>query len=316
MMPACHQHRGPWPARLLPKWQEELPKTMQSSTTVALRAIIMLGCLVLIPLIALFGSSAPELVARFLDARLGRSTAPVSVSKHGVSDAPEFQSKTEPPLLASGPESVADPGVIPANAVTPSGAETPAGRNLPAVSVTPKVSTTGTSAPGMSGPAIPGSGGLPLAALPPVVDPVPLNASPLDQDGLQPIPRQGQTPATVGLSAGLPAQGAQPNPNGIPPLGPGATPTQPTGSPTGVISPPSASEGGTFVLIQERLRDLGAVYYRLESWGSQQQLFRFQCEMAVQGSPGLTRHFEAVDGHPLLAMHKVLAEAESWQASR
>ena len=74
------------------------------------------------------------------------------------------------------------------------------------------------------------------------------------------------------------------------------------------------STAGAFLGIQERLRGLGATYYRLESWGSQQPLFRFQCEMALDESPHLTRHFEATDGDPLRAMSKVLAEVEAWKA--
>ena len=54
----------------------------------------------------------------------------------------------------------------------------------------------------------------------------------------------------------------------------------------------AAGQGGTrtsttadrFQAVQGRLRQLGATYYLLESWGNQQQLYRFYCKMAVGGS--------------------------------
>ena len=54
-----------------------------------------------------------------------------------------------------------------------------------------------------------------------------------------------------------------------------------------------AGAADQFRAIQERLRQLGATYYLLESWGNQQQLYRFYCKMAVGGSAQYTRCFEA-----------------------
>ena len=67
-----------------------------------------------------------------------------------------------------------------------------------------------------------------------------------------------------------------------------------------------------FSQIQKRLRDLGAVYYRLETWGSTTPGFRFQCRVALGGHKGLSRHFEATDFGALASMEKVLAEVELW----
>ena len=64
---------------------------------------------------------------------------------------------------------------------------------------------------------------------------------------------------------------------------------------------------------QPRLQDLGATYYILESWGNQQQLYRFCCRMAVGANTDYTRYFEAVDAVPLAAMRKVLRETENWK---
>jgi len=65
--------------------------------------------------------------------------------------------------------------------------------------------------------------------------------------------------------------------------------------------------------IQLRLRELGASYYLLESWGSQRQLYRFSCKMAVGDNADFTRYFEAADADPLQAMLRVLGQVETWR---
>ena len=65
--------------------------------------------------------------------------------------------------------------------------------------------------------------------------------------------------------------------------------------------------------IQERLRELGATYYLLESWGSDQQLFRFYCKVAVGGNADYTHWFEAIHADPLQAMQQVLRRVEAWR---
>jgi hypothetical protein len=61
---------------------------------------------------------------------------------------------------------------------------------------------------------------------------------------------------------------------------------------------------------------LGAVYYLLEAWGNQEQLYRFYCKMAIGGNTSYTRYFEATDVDPLTAMGKVLREVEAWRAAQ
>lgn len=71
-----------------------------------------------------------------------------------------------------------------------------------------------------------------------------------------------------------------------------------------------------FLYVMDRLRELGAVYYLLETWGSDGQRFRFHCKMAIGGNPTHTRHFEAIDRDALQSMARVLAEVEAWRAGR
>ena len=77
-------------------------------------------------------------------------------------------------------------------------------------------------------------------------------------------------------------------------------------------SPTSSTEPATDDLasVGIRLQRLGATYYLLESWGNQQQLFRFHCKVAVGGKADYVRCFEAVDANPRQAMLEVLRQVE------
>jgi hypothetical protein len=65
--------------------------------------------------------------------------------------------------------------------------------------------------------------------------------------------------------------------------------------------------------IENKLQRFGATYYVLEAWGSDQQLFRFYCKMAVGGNADYTHCFEATDADPLQAMLHVLKQVEAWR---
>jgi hypothetical protein len=75
----------------------------------------------------------------------------------------------------------------------------------------------------------------------------------------------------------------------------------------------SASNPLGFGEIQDRLRKLGATYYLLESWGNQQQFYRFSCKVAVGGNADYTHYFEAVGANPHQAMIQVLQQIEAWR---
>jgi hypothetical protein len=80
------------------------------------------------------------------------------------------------------------------------------------------------------------------------------------------------------------------------------------------VSP--CGQNDRFTSIQQRLRELGATYFLLESWGSQGQLYRFYCKMAIGGNSNYNRYFEATDPDAIRVMSKVLGEVEAWRASR
>ena len=68
--------------------------------------------------------------------------------------------------------------------------------------------------------------------------------------------------------------------------------------------------------IQQRLRELGATYYLLETWGNSGEQYRFYCKVAVGGNASFCRYFEATNADPLQAMAQVLREVETWRESR
>jgi hypothetical protein len=76
------------------------------------------------------------------------------------------------------------------------------------------------------------------------------------------------------------------------------------------------TQADSFTQIQQRLRQLGATYYLLETWGNQRELYRFYCEIPIGGSPNFVHHVEATHAEPLQAMAQVLQEVESRQAAR
>jgi hypothetical protein len=99
-------------------------------------------------------------------------------------------------------------------------------------------------------------------------------------------------------------------PTGVPESVQAAAMPMPPAPPANVTAP--AAPTPEFDGIPERLQQLGATYYVLESWGNDQHLYRFYCKMAVAGSANYTRCFEATDADPNQAMQQVLQQVESW----
>ena len=91
--------------------------------------------------------------------------------------------------------------------------------------------------------------------------------------------------------------------------------TAPGGTVRGATAP-SGAASDPFTVMERKLRDYGATYYLLETWGNDRELFRFHCKMAIGKDPHYTRHFEATDHDALKAMHQVLTRVEEWRAGR
>jgi len=254
---------------------------MQSSATVACRAGVMLVCLIAIPLAALFGTKLPDLTKGLLEKEWDLSLLDREWDLSGLwcRDTP-----TEAPPFG------------------------------------PSVST----APWSDRPGSGNLGGIPShwqAALPAEARPSPtvraIYESPIDETS----PHGSHAPSEGVISAALAAD------PGSPKLVPVAMPGQAAGSASragyfssvagpqeGGATPESLQTSSEAVRVQRRLRELGAAYYALETWGTQGRLFRFHARMSVAGGTGGLRHFEAVDADPERAMTDVLGQVETWQA--
>jgi len=80
--------------------------------------------------------------------------------------------------------------------------------------------------------------------------------------------------------------------------------------------PPHASRTSEdqYAYVQERLRELGATHYQLESWSNEPPLYRFCCKMAIGGNASYTRYFEATHANAVQAMNLVLDQVETWRS--
>jgi hypothetical protein len=73
-----------------------------------------------------------------------------------------------------------------------------------------------------------------------------------------------------------------------------------------------------FRRMEQRLRELGATYYLLETWGSSGDRYRFFCKMAISGTADYSRNriFQATAADALHAMQDVLEQVEQWRSGR
>jgi hypothetical protein len=306
----------------------------QSSATVALRALVMLVCLVVVPIAAIYGISVPDALKQPLQRYFGINIASPAAA---LSEAPRF--------MPDAPSSQAS--II--------SAETPAAANLTAGAPAPLANLAAVAAP-----AFPSAAAAP-ATLPPATSPSPLAlrgaqnvVNPLglpqgqawdaDRASSAIIPAGYQAPMdpvkpgpTAGLAGGdvsrsgfntnqaSPSAGQDPA-NVVPAwrLG-GRTLAPAMATPAASLSDvrdgaSTAMAGGGrdegFASIQQRLRELGATYFLLESWGAQGQLYRFYCKMAIGGNANYHRYFEATGTDPIRVMSKVLKEVEAWRGGR
>lgn len=304
---------------------------MQSSPAMLVRSAIMIGFLIVLPVAALLGGPRLKSLAQWLRAEEPSAAGLTSAVPH----APPSESKLT--SLTAGPAELS-----PAAAPFPqTHAATPPAHAWPAASAAapPRAAAPTSAAPlpvsGL-GPSrlVPPESPLPQVAVgpqpgfaPPVAEASPAPRS-LAMPGAAPatFPRPEMTTAPPLESGGVPRGVLEPLPpttptpppwsSAPPPLpaaalhAPPATAAQPVGhlAPAGSTASPATDQ---FAWVQWRLRELGAVHYVLETWGSEGRLFRFQCQVASPAAPAhAPRHFEATDGDPLRAMMLVLEQVE------
>lgn len=300
------------------------------------RALVMLLCLVALPFVAFRGTkwsdlakSLPEIAKKVLNNRWTSSLALAKGSQSAVA-ASEFGSapsiETERP--AAGMERVSPPPAADAamaEAAPPRRLASPfAGVADDAPAPTPRQPQPAPAAflddrlPADSGPPWPERWATTES-----------RDNPTEGPGRR-VSWQEPEADTSPLPEGLRSRNAWPSDSQRPPLVPvarrdgawasGSLPETPPLQ-NAVIRPDpqpmqNADPTDRFLYVMDRLRELGAVYYLLETWGSDGQRFRFHCKMAIGGNTTHTRHFEAIDRDALQSMARVLAEVEAWRAGR
>jgi hypothetical protein len=338
--------------------------------------MVMLGGLIAVPAIALFGTGAIDSVKQLAQRHLGIQCG---VAAPALSEAPVF----EPTRMANGP--VPSPLTAPVVSVpaVPSGGIATAGMatSWPGVSNAGLAPPIAASAPISTMPAAPTA--VPVAGMSPatqLVSPASISPTPVCSASACPTVTPASTlsaassvvpvlsTAPVGANVTQAAAYEVPRPTAVQPAprnvaseaplpvaptvyesatnlvpvprplnGPVEARTanevaaagnpaveQPRGIPAlqetaGTERFPAATAGNgldRFAGVQHRLRQLGATYSLLESWGAQSELYRFHCRVAVGGSTNFTRSFEASAADPVEAMAKVAQQIEQWQSSR
>jgi hypothetical protein len=67
--------------------------------------------------------------------------------------------------------------------------------------------------------------------------------------------------------------------------------------------------------LEDELHNLGATYYRMESWGASPRKFRFHCTVAIKiGLAEYSQRFEETADDSLAAMQQVVEEVRVWHS--
>ena len=271
---------------------------MESSTVLAFRIFVMLSCLIIVPMAAIFGSAFPDVVKTVLvDRIVAFSTGkPVEGSKSDA-DPNGFRSVTAVPS-AGGEAPAANAWQAPrwgTSEVRDAAWTADAANNAPAAIL--PVAGSG-----------PRQGGNQPAAFSAPAENDRNAPRALQQGGGSPFQNASSerivsSPATEGFAA-PPNQPSQPG--------------QPGGDPA-FLSERTAcplEQPDRFTAMERKLRQHGATYYLLETWGNEGEQYRFHCRMAIGNNANYTRHFEATDRDALKAMSQVLERVEAWRAGR
>jgi hypothetical protein len=251
-------------------------KAAESPTVVAFRALVMLACLIFVPLAAIFGSACPDTVRSLL-----------------------IEPLLGPQFCPAGGHNGPGSG---AHSSGPAGGSA----NLEAAPAWPSA-TVSLGAQAGDGSATGNNHVGPAGNL----QPAGLFANPGQSTAQGTLARFDQ-PADPQAAPAWPNAGGFGN---TPPIAssPGDSHANaPRPLPT---TPPSAGPDH-FKQLERRLREYGAVYYLLETWGNDGELYRFHCKMAIANNPNLTRQFEATHREALQAMTQVLEQIEAWRAGR
>jgi hypothetical protein len=251
---------------------------MESSTVLAFRIFVMLSCLIIVPMAAIFGSAFPDVVKTVLVDRIVALSTGKPVESKGQPAAVQPDGFREVTSGAAQPPANSQPGGEAPRWGTP---------QAEPASWQPQGPAAGNSAVVPVGGAGPRAGFNQSASF----------STPSDPGS----PYQSAQHLKADAAAGRGAAGAN---IAIEPH------RAADSSAAGAAGPERFTE------MERKLRELGATYYLLETWGSDGQLYRFHCRMPVGENPNYTRHFEATGADAMKAMAEVLERVGAWRAGR
>lgn len=264
---------------------------MQSSAMVAIRTMIMITCLVAVPLAAVFGTALPKVVKTALGIR-----------SHEVTwNDPHSDEEPKPPSVLSVEDFASSPH---AEAGLPLNAGGPASR-LPTAHITDVRPIDDT------------------ASAEAAVETAPLWRPPART--AQVLTERNTTaqfaPAPSAAHVDVAARHGEPRTEALqktvysqPSRDPDEDESldEPEYNRLVPIERPASdnalSEG------ERQLRQLGATYFRLETWGVEGNLYRCSCNVALKPGSRATRHFQAIEAAPSQAIGAVIKQVDAWRA--
>jgi hypothetical protein len=313
---------------------------MESSAVVAFRALIMLACLVLVPLAAIFGSAFPEVVKANLVERFWPGHKQ-QVAQSSTGEAPRFGDST---ALTHSPAAGAQANSAEAAAWPPDASPgTVRAVGSERGSETARATPAQFSAPAESSPpAWPPAG----AGYAPSKQDSPFDQAKQNSPGVRAAPRNrlasgnplasserltsGESQPPAGRAAAAERTAASESDSLTAQQSPrvrGQSQDRPSAYARVIDNPhaadqreaparPAAVQSADFKATERRLRQYGAAYYRLETVGKDGLEYRFYCMMPAAGGVQNPRHFEAVDADPLAAMTRVADDVQAWLDQR
>jgi hypothetical protein len=90
------------------------------------------------------------------------------------------------------------------------------------------------------------------------------------------------------------------------------------GAPTddGLVAVERVANAGPLADGEGRLRQLGAIYFKLEMWGNDGTFYRCSCSVPLSPRGRAVRHFESIETVPSQALDAVIKQVEAWRARR
>jgi hypothetical protein len=295
---------------------EGAARPMQSSTAIAIRALVMLIVLISVPLFAIFGKNLPEVIKGVIEGRgLVLGPAPAAQNPPGpglpaannpFAQSTPYRASTDATAVTQSPAGSDTPGDARTNHVLVNSTGRDSSKDLVGA-----VGTRG-AVPGNAETALESPRSLPATnATQPASFQAPFEAAPMGQDAVAPrdsnLNRAAPEQPRFGSAVGSPPQERDVAARSE------TAYSNSTGAASSTPSATSVAGDERFRRTELRLRELGATKYSLQTWGRDDNQYLFVCRMAVGGNPNMNQVFQAIKDEPLAAMDDVLSQVEQWR---